>query len=297
MVRVGAAAALPLFVPLVITGFIWALPGDPASLICPPELCTGTEALAKRWNLDAGPWGFFSAWVEAALEGDFGRSWRMQQGSAVAPMLLESVPRTAALVGAAFVVITAGAVGAATRALPARADGLLRAIGLVPAVVLALVAAAYVSLRYGAAAIGDEAGLVKLALGALCLGLADAALADAASGVRGVVEAERRQRYVGVGQQRGEGALANPQPNALPALFGQLRARALHLLSGAVVVEVVLQIPGLGDLLWGGTLAQDFGVVLAATFGFALVSAALLLAQALGELGVALYTRRAPAAA
>ena len=160
-----------------------------------------------------------------------------------------------------------------------------------------LVAAAAISLRYGAAATGDEASLVKLALGALCLGLADAALADAASGVRGVVEAERQRRYVGVGLLRGEGALANALPNALPALFGQLRARTLHLLSGAVVVEVVLKIRGLGDLLWGGTLVQDFGVVLAATFGFAVLSAALLLLQALGEVAVALYVRRAPVTA
>ncbi len=58
-VRLAAAALLPVLVPMVITGFIWALPGDPASLICPPEVCSGTEELAKRWNLDGGPWKFF----------------------------------------------------------------------------------------------------------------------------------------------------------------------------------------------------------------------------------------------
>ena len=77
-------------------------------------------------------------------------------------------------------------------------------------------------------------------------------------------------------------------------MVGQLRARALHLLSGAVVVEVVLRIDGLGDLLWRGTLLQDFGVVLAAATGFAVVSAALLLVQAGLEVLVAVQTRRTP---
>jgi len=61
-----------------------------------------------------------------------------------------------------------------------------------------------------------------------------------------------------------------------------------------VVVEVVLRIDGLGDLLWGGTLLQDFGVVLAAATGFALVSAFLLLLQAVVEIITAVHVRRAP---
>ena len=47
-------------------------------------------------------------------------------------------------------------------------------------------------------------------------------------------------------------------------------------MSGAGIVEVVLGIPGLGELLWEGTLLQDFGVVLAAAWAFALLSGALL---------------------
>ena len=49
-VRVLAAILLPIVVPAVITGFIGHLPGDPAPLICPPNVCGGTEALARRWN-------------------------------------------------------------------------------------------------------------------------------------------------------------------------------------------------------------------------------------------------------
>lgn len=294
LVRLLAAALLPLAVPAVITALIWALPGDPASLICPPQVCQGTEELAKRWNLDAGAWHFFTTWLGAAVEGDFGRSWRLQQGAPVTPMLEASVPNTALLVVLAFVPLLLGAAGAATRALPEQVDPALRAVGLTPAIVLALMASALVTIRYGAAAYGDEASRLKLVLGALTLGLADAALAGAVSGVRALMESERQQRYVRMAVLRGEGVLANTLPNVLPALVGQLRARLLHLLSGAVVVEVVIQIDGLGDLLWGGTLTQDFGVVLAAAFGFAVLSAVLLVVQALGEVAVALHVRRSP---
>ena len=88
--------------------------------------------------------------------------------------------------------------------------------------------------------------------------------------------------------------LSNTLPNVLPAIAGQMRARLLHLLSGAVIVEVVIRIDGLGDLLWQGTLTQDFGVVLASAFAFAVLSAVLLLGQALVEIGVALHVRRSP---
>jgi peptide/nickel transport system permease protein len=294
VVRLGAALVLPFVVPGLITALIWALPGDPASIICPPEICSGTEALAERWNLDRGPWYFFSTWMADAVQGDFGNSWRLQQGFPVGELLEESIPTTAALVSLGLLLLILGATGAATRWLPAKLDPLFQAVGLVPAVVMAMTAAAALTVGYGVDQYSDGANLIRLGLGALALGLADAALSGTVTGVRGLMESERKQRYVQMAILRGEGALHNALPNTLPALAGQMRARTLHLLSGAVVVEVVLQINGLGDLLWGGTLAQDFGVVLAASFGFAVLSAVLLLMQSLVEIGTELHVRRSP---
>ncbi len=295
MVRLGAAFSLPLAVPAIITGVIWALPGDPASIICPPGICSGADVLAERWNLDSGPVHFFLGWLSSASRGDFGRSWRLVTGAEVAPMLIEAVPNTALLVGLAFTLLLLGALGAATRTIPARVDAIFQFVGLVPMVVLAMCVTAGVTLHFGADAFSDEADRVKLLLGALALGVADAALSGTLTGIRTQIEGERQRRYVEIGLLRGEGELANALPNALPALVGQMRARTLHLLSGAVVVEVILQIDGLGDLLWSGTLVQDFGVVLAATFGFSLISSMLLIVQALVETAVALYQRRSPA--
>ena len=293
-VRVLAAMLLPVLVPAIITALIWALPGDPAEIICPPSTCGGTSQLAARWHLDAGPWAFFTHWFEGAVRGDFGMSWRVEQGMPVADLLKESIPVTLKLVLLALVPIALGAVGAATGFLPSRADGVLATLGLVPALVFALLGSAAIVVKFGAAAFSLEADLWRLGIGAAVLGMSDGAFASAIAGVRSVFSAERTQRYVSIAILRGERPLGNMLPNVAPALAGQMRARILHLLSGAVVVEVVLGLPGVGDLLWSGTLLQDFGVVLAAATLFAVWSAALLLVQACVEVIVSLHVRRAP---
>jgi peptide/nickel transport system permease protein len=297
MIRGGAAIVLPLIVPAAISAVLWALPGDPASILCPPGVCPdlARTELAVRWHLDAGPVEFYAAWVQSALEGDFGRSWRVAQGVPVRELLVESLPQTAALLGLAAVPLALGGVLAALGKIPKRLDGLWQAFGLVPAVILALLGAAYVQITWGALSYEGTPALVRLGFAALTLGLTDGALAGAVLGTRSVFEEENKRRYVQIAVMRGESQLANALPNVLPALLGQTRSRLLHLLSGAVVVEVVLQVPGIGELLWQGTLLQDFGVVLAAATGFALLSAALLLAQAVGEVAVALWVRGGPA--
>jgi len=285
---------LPLAVPAIITALIWMLPGDPASVICPPESCGGTSALAARWNLDSGPWNFYMGWLGGALHGDLGASWRLLQGESVRMLVTEAVPNTLLLVGLSLIPIVLGTLGAATQRLPAKGDPVLEVVGMVPALVLALLGAAVVELAYGADSYDGAALWARLIGGAAVLGLADGAFSGAVTGTRGLFRAENKQRYVGIAVLRGERRIHNTLPNTAPALVGQLRARVLHLLSGAVVVEVVLGIDGLGDLLWRGTLLQDFGVVLAAATGFALISAGLLLTQALAEIAVAVHVRRAP---
>ena len=295
LVRLVAALMLPLVVPLVITLLIWSLPGDPAEIICPPGICTGTEALAERWHLDEGPWGFFSTWLGSAISGDLGNSWRLQQGGSVAQLMWTSLPNTVSLVLMSLVPIVIGSAAAASGLMPRRLDPLWQVIGLAPVVILALFCAAYVQITYGFDSYSGFPGMLRLILGALVLGLADGALAAAVVGTRSVFEAENKQRYVGIAVLRGETPLSNTLPNVTPALMGQLRSRVLQILSGAVIVEVVLEIEGLGDLLWRGTLLQDFGVVLAAAWAFSLISAGLLLAQALVEVFTAVHIRYSPA--
>lgn len=295
LVRLFAALALPFLVPAVITGVMWILPGDPASIICPPAICTGAEDLAARWGLDQGPVHFYFNWLSNAATLEFGNSWRVSQGYPVYDLLVESLPTTALLCFLAMIPLVLGAVLAAKGWISQRLDPVWQALGLVPAVILALVFAAVVQINFGALSHDGLPGALRLLFGALVLGVADGALAGAILGTRSTLEEELKQRYVQIAVLRGESVLSNTLPNVLPSLVGQFRARVLHIMSGAVIVEVVLGIPGLGELLWDGTLQQDFGVVLTAAFAVGLLSAALLLAQALVEIAVAIHVRRTPA--
>jgi peptide/nickel transport system permease protein len=295
LVRLCAALLLPLIVPAVITGFIWSLPGDPASLICPPNMCGGTEALAERWNLDGGPWQFFVGWLGNAVHLEFGNSWRLHQGLPVLELLQAAIPTTVSLIFLSTLMIMLGGFSAARGWIPEWMDTPLRFVGLVPALVLALAGAAFIELTYGFDSFSGDGKLARMAVGALVLGFADGAFTGSVLGTRETFQTEAQQRYVGISVLRGERRIENTLPNVAPALIGQMRARIIHLLSGAVVVEVVLRIDGIGDLLWGGTLRQDFGVVLAAATLFAAVSSLLLVSQAVLETNVAMHVRRTPA--
>jgi peptide/nickel transport system permease protein len=296
MVRLVAAVLLPFIVPGIITMLIWLLPGDPASIICPPQSCGSSSAvLAERFHLHDGPWSFFVHWLGSAAQGDFGRSWRLIQGVSIDGMLIESIPNTLLLISLALIPVTIGVISAASEALPSRIDPILYLIGLVPSLLLAILAAAIIEVSMGgSASFSDSGRWARLLMGALVLGIADGAFSGAVTGTRGVFRREKQQRYVGVSILRGEGTLSNTLPNVAPALAGQLRARTVHLMSGAVIVEVILRINGLGDLLWGGTLLQDFGVVLACATCFALMCSFLLFVQAAVEIAVAAWIRRAP---
>jgi len=294
LVRWIAAVALPLAVPAVITGALWILPGDPAEIICPPGICTGREVLSARWGLDRGPWGFYTTWLGHAVTGDFGNSWRVAQGLPVRDLVLESLPATGQVVALAMVPLVLGMVASAAGWLPRRADGVWQFVGLIPSVILALGFAAVVQIQFGAASNEGLPALLRVVFAALVLGVADGALADAIVGTRSTFDEEFKQRYAQIATLRGESMLSNALPNVLPALVGQLRARVLAVVSGTVVVEVVLGVPGLGELLWSGTLLQDFGVVLAAAWAYALLSGALLLTQAMAEVAVATWVRAAP---
>ena len=293
LIRMFAAFLLPIIVPGVITIMIWALPGDPASIICPPEQCD-TEILAKEFKLDQGGWFFFSEWITSAFGGDLGVSWRFMQGIEVRELVEESILNTILLLVLALIPIGIGGLLGSMGKPHTRWDPIVVFSGIVPVVVLALIAAAVVEIEYAGLDLEAEANRVRLIVGALTLGLSDAAFSGSLLGVRDTFKRENNQRYVGVSILRGENVLSNTLPNVSNALVGQFRSRILHILSGVVIVEVIVGIKGVGALLWKGTLLQDFGVVLAAATIFSIFSAVLIFIQALSECLIALHIYRSP---
>ena len=296
LVRFGAALALPLLIPALITLILWALPGSPAEIICPREICgAGTDELEIHFHLDQGPVAFYTHWLGNAIHFDFGTSWRVAAGMRVSEMLAAALPSTIKLIAIALTLVLGASALATGGILPKSLDPLWQALGLLPAVIVALLCAAYITLTYGAVSYDGWPGTLRLLLGGLVLGIADGTLGSAIQGTRSIFEEEVKQRYVGIAVLRGESVLSNTLPNVMPALVGQLRGRVLHMLSGSVIVEVVLGIDGLGQLVWSGTLKQDFGLVLAAAWAYALISSGLLIVQASTEIATAWYVRRTPA--
>ena len=118
----------------------------------------------------------------------------------------------------------------------------------------------------------DEAYWYRIIAGALTLGLTDGVLSGAIIGFRDIMSSEEKERYAQISILRGETPFGNAFINVVNTLSGQYRGRILQLLSSLVIVEVLLEIDGVGMLLWGGTLFQDFGLVLGATMVFALIS-------------------------
>jgi peptide/nickel transport system permease protein len=288
------ALSLPVALPAAVTAVMWALPGDPAEILCPRQLCSATDALAAKWGLDQGPVHYFTTWITNALRGEFGNSWRVVQGIPVYELVSEGVPFTALLLLSALIPSALGSVATAAGWMPRRLDWVWQVVGLAPAVILALFAAARIEIGFGAQSYTGLPMALRMLAGAVVLVLADGAFASAVVGTRATFDEELKQRYVQIAVLRGESVFFNSLPNVLPALVGQLRSRALHVMSGTVVVEVVLGIPGIGDLLFDGTLLQDFGVVLAATWAFSLMSALVLVLHSLVELVHGLWVRRHP---
>jgi len=296
-----AAFLLPILVPAIITMFIWALPGDPASIICPIETC-GLEQnriLAKELHLDEGMWSFFSHWISQAIQGDFGRSnyyglevLSFQEGKV--DLLSESIPNTSLLILFSLMIVSIASMLGSLNMPSKKWDPVIVMIGVIPVIVLALISGAVVEIAYPGAEFPNPKDWLKLIMGAVTLGFADAAFSGSLIGFRETFAREKNQRYVGISILRGESLFSNTFPNVANGLVGQYRARLLHILSGSVIVEVVVGISGVGDLLLRGTLNQDFSVVLAAAFIFSIFSALLLFFQAILECLIALHIRKAP---
>ena len=151
LARALVAVALPLSVPALITILIWALPDNPAEIICPPSLCTGGEELAARWHLNEGPMAFYFHWISNAMSLDFGQSWRVLTGKPVQELMVQTIPNTLLLIGLALIPVTLGSLLRAFQK-PAKVwDPLLVFLGVLPVVALALLAAAVVGMNFAGA--------------------------------------------------------------------------------------------------------------------------------------------------
>ncbi|WP_246291304.1 ABC transporter permease subunit [Lentzea indica] len=225
------------------------------------------EALAavrRQLGLDAGPVDLLAGWVFGLMRGDLGRSWI--NGAEVLPAVLSGLGVSLTLMAAASVVAlvvssalclpalmrgargdTAGASGATGAALAALPEFLLAAVLLVT-----------LSVWLGLFPPYGWAGPHHLVLPALALGIPAGAVLGTLLG--DAVPAVFREPWVAVWRSWGctrSTLVRGVLWRALPPLLPQAGLIVVGLTGGAVAVETVFAVPGIGRSALGAARAQD----------------------------------------
>lgn len=272
-------ALLVLFVVSLVTfGLIWLVPGDVASQIADPG--ASLEELARirrRLNLDQPWYDQLVAWYSnLLLRGDLGQSFLLNRS--VTDAILERLPVTLSLTFLALMVsltlgIAAGVIAAVRHGT--WVDQLAMTLALVglsiPDFWLGLVGIYVFAVALGWLPSGgfvpitqDAFGWARsMALPALALGLTQMGLL--ARITRSSMLEVLNQDYVRTARAKGVPAWKVVTKHALAnALIPVITVAGVIvgvLLGGAIVIEQVFALPGVGRLVIGAVLRRDYPVI------------------------------------
>lgn len=276
--RRGLSLGLTLLIAslLIFLTVNWA-PGDPARFMLGMNADPAAlEALRGQLGLDRPLSGRYLAWLSGVLSGDFGLSWtyRVPVGALILQRLELSLPLTvlalffALLIGFALALAAARGYGR----WPDRLVGLLTGAGIaIPNFWLGilLVGLFGVTLHWFSAGgfAGWEAGpfaaLRSLTLPALSLAIPQGAIL--ARAIRSELLGTLRQDFIRTARAKGLGPWAVLLRHAVPAsftpIFTLLGLQFSFLLAGAVLIENVFFLPGLGRLIFEAIIQRDLIVV------------------------------------
>lgn len=265
------AATVAIFLMLEV------VPGDPAltmmGMNASPE---AVEALRVELGLNAPAWERYLAWVGGMLQGDFGLSYtyRTPVSELIVERLQVSLPLTLyALTLSTVIAIPAGVAAASRRGRAT--DGVimgLTQIGIaVPnfwfAMLLVILFASVLQLFSAGGFPGWEAGFwinVKaLTLPAVALALPQAAIL--ARVMRSALLEAMGEDYIRTARAKGLSRSAalrrHALRNALIPVLTILGLQFSFLMAGAIIIENVFFLPGLGRLVFQGIVQRDLIVV------------------------------------
>lgn len=272
-------AMVPVVVILSVVVFliVYLTPGDPASTLLGMEASAeDIAALNAQMGLDKPPVERFFSWAAAALQGDLGESLFMDEPvtQAIAEHFVPtlSLALLAQLV-AIVIAIPCGIVAALRRGT--WLDALLRCVSLLGAAVpgflmgLLLMLVFAVNLRvlpvagYEPLSEGLLVHLRYMALPALALGVVQAALLMRMT--RSSLIDTLKSGYVRTARAKGlpEGrvVMRHALRNASLPILTSIGFSFGALLTGAVVIESIFNIPGLGQLVTNSITRRDYPVI------------------------------------
>ena len=275
--RLLLAVPLLLGMSLLIFGLMRLVPGDPAVIVlgykATPE---GVRALREEFHLDKPLVQQYLRWLGGAARGDFGLDFR--QNEPIGRMILDRLPVTLELtllatLAAALLGIPLGLLGGGRRG--GVADRASLAVGLVgvsiPDFWLGIMLILGVSLGLG---LLPSAGFVPitesplenvlhLALPALTLALSRAAVLGRLT--RAAVLDVFHRGFVQYARAKGLGERAilfrHVLPNAAIPIVTVLGLQVGYMLGGAIVVEMIFTLPGVGRMTLDAVLERNYPVV------------------------------------
>jgi len=275
--RVAAFVATLFFLSALVFVVVRVLPGDPATLILGVE--SNPETLARlrhAMGLDRPLALQYIDWLARAARGDLGTS--IQYDLPVGRLILSRLPVTLplALMAAALMVIIALPLGVYAATHHRRAGDylamLVSQLGIaVPAFWSGLLLILLFSVRLGwlrsggfdGWSAGLWTGLKALLLPAIALGAFQAAVLVRAT--RSAVLEILREDYVRTARAKGLAELRvirrHALRNAMIPIVTVMGIQLGQLVAGAIVLESVFSLPGLGRLALGAISARDLPVV------------------------------------
>ncbi len=275
--RLLALIPVALVVATVAFVLIHLAPGDPASVIAGPDASRDdVERIEKQLGLDAPMPVQLVRWYGRLVRGDLGQSIFLRKP--VTDAILDRVEPTLLLT--LFAIAISVAIGVPAGVIAARyhnttTDQVLMVVALlgvsIPNFLLGLLFVLFFSVWLGWFPVAGysplEYGWLKtlrsLVLPAFALGLVQSALIAriARSSMLDIL----REQFITAGRAKGLGERAVVYKHALKnAMIPTVTIIGISfaiLISGAVVVETVFNIPGLGRLIISAVLRRDYPVI------------------------------------
>ncbi len=274
-----------LAVCFLVNLLLYLMPGDPAAIVA-GDLATPAqiEKIRKDLHLDQGLLTRYAQWVGQVVQGNFGTSLVNKPGASVAALIAERIPVTLQVTGFALILAVLVAVPAGIAAAVKRGswpDRVITAIGsialAIPGFVVGVVLVSILAVKY---AILPSSGFVSLFENPgewfthiVMPGLALAAVpaAEIARQTRGAMVDVFQESFIRTARASGFPrwvvTLKHAGKAAAPPVLTVLGLQAAFLLGGAVVIEQIFVLPGLGSLAYDAVLIRDVpliqGVVLA----------------------------------
>lgn len=282
MLRFALTRALSLTLSLIVASLvifavIEVIPGDPAAFMlglnAAPE---AVDALRDELGLNGSLSARYLGWITGMLTGDFGQSYtyRVPVAELVAQRMQVSVPLALfALILSTSIAIPVGLIAAAKRGGPADYTimGATQLGIAVPnfwfAMLLVLVFA--INLRWFSAGgfpgwdAGLFAGIKALTLPAIALALPQASIL--ARVMRSSLLETLHQDYIRTARAKGlsmrQATTRHALRNALIPVLTIIGLQFSFLLAGAIIIENVFFLPGLGRLIFQAITQRDLVVV------------------------------------